>query len=423
LNTAAPRLHIFTSAAVNYLPKVRVLCRSIRQHHPEAVIHFALADERPSWLTPEGEPFDSIIELAQLDIPNWRAWTFIHTIVELSTAIKPFVLRHLLARADCDRVLYFDPDMVLFSPVEDILESLSSANIVLTPHQTTPESTKAAVIDNEITSLRVGVFNLGFIGVRNTAEGRSFADWWAQRCYDFCRAEVHHGLFTDQKWINFAPIFFEGVSILKSPRLNVATWNLTTRRMEGSVATGFKVDGLPLAFYHFTGFDSGAHRIMAIKNASGQPAVQELIEWYERETEPERGDPVARTPWAFGQFQDGTKIEPSHRWLYRERRDLQLAFPDPYLVDSPKLTFLEWCDTEGRIRYPEYFAKGKQAYAEFPTTTSHVSLRMALHLVALMFQPKAGKALRTRLVQMWRREGMAGFMRRLRRAPEGEGSA
>ena len=182
MNTAAPRLHIFTSAAVNYLPKVRVLCRSIRQHHPEAVIHFALADERPSWLTPEGEPFDSIIELAQLDIPNWRAWTFIHTIVELSTAIKPFVLRHLLARADCDRVLYFDPDMVLFSPVEDILESLSSANIVLTPHQTTPESTKAAVIDNEITSLRVGVFNLGFIGVRNTAEGRSFADWWAQRC-------------------------------------------------------------------------------------------------------------------------------------------------------------------------------------------------------------------------------------------------
>ncbi|HEX3058341.1 MAG TPA: glycosyl transferase, partial [Usitatibacter sp.] len=402
MNATAPRLHVFTSAAVNYLPKVRALCRSIRQHHPEAVIHFALADERPSWLTTQGEPFDSIVELPQLGIPEWRAWTFYHSIVELSTAIKPFVLKHLLAREDCSQVLYFDPDMVLFSRVDDILESLAPANVVLTPHQTTPESTKASVIDNEITSLRVGVFNLGFIGVRNTPEGRKFAEWWAQRCYDFCRAEVHYGLFTDQKWINFAPIFFDGVTILKSPRLNVATWNLTTRRMQGSVAEGFKVDGLPLAFYHFTGFDSGAHRIMAIKNASGQPAVQELIAWYERETQPERDDPVVRTPWAFGQFQDGTKIEPQHRWLYRERRDLQLAFPDPYRVDSPRLTFLEWCDTEGRIRYPEYFTKGKHAHASFPATHSGVSPAMAMHLLGLMFQPKAGKALRARLVQMIR---------------------
>jgi hypothetical protein len=43
-------LHVFTSAAVNYLPKVRILCRSIRKHHPEAVIHLVLADERPQWL-------------------------------------------------------------------------------------------------------------------------------------------------------------------------------------------------------------------------------------------------------------------------------------------------------------------------------------------------------------------------------------
>jgi hypothetical protein len=424
LNATAPRLHVFTSAAVNYLPKVRTLCRSIRQHHPEAMIHFALADERPAWLTTEGEPFDSIVELGELDIPACRGWTFGHSIVELSTAIKPFVLKHLLARGDCGRVLYFDPDMALFSRVDDVLETLSSANIVLTPHQTTPETTKAAVIDNEITSLRVGVFNLGFIGVRNTDEGKRFAQWWSDRCYDFCRAEIHYGLFTDQKWINFAPIFFEGVSILKSPRLNVATWNLTTRRMTGDRASGLRVDGLPLAFYHFTGFDSGAHRIMAIKNASGQPAVQDLIAWYERETQPARGDPVTSTPWAFGTFADGTKIEPAHRFIYRDRRDLQIAFPDPYEVSSDKLTFLEWCRTEGRIRYPEYLAQGKgPVHAAFPTMQAGVSPKVALHLLALMFQPKAGKLLRARLAQMLRREGFAGIVRRLRRTPEGEGRA
>src|SRR5690348_13576049 len=148
------KLHVFTSAAVNYLPKVRMLCRSIRRHHPEAMIHLALADERPAWLSTENEPFDSILELSQLAIPHWRSWTFMHTIVELSTAIKPFALKRLLERDDCGAVLYFDPDMVLFSRVDDVLATLASSNVALTPHQTTPEKTFEAVLDNEVTSLR-----------------------------------------------------------------------------------------------------------------------------------------------------------------------------------------------------------------------------------------------------------------------------
>jgi hypothetical protein len=83
-------LHVFTSAAVNYLPKVRILCRSIKQFHPEAVVHLALADERPQWLRTEDEPFDSILEIGQLDIPDFRRWSFTHSIVELSTAFSTY---------------------------------------------------------------------------------------------------------------------------------------------------------------------------------------------------------------------------------------------------------------------------------------------------------------------------------------------
>ena len=413
------QLHVFTSAAVNYLPKVRMLCRSIRKHHPEAVIHLALADERPAWLSTEGEPFDSILEMEAIGIPKWRPWSFMHSIVELSTAIKPFALKHLLDREDCATVLYFDPDMVLFSRVDDILSTLGESNIAITPHQNKPETTLEAVLDNEVTSLRMGIFNLGFIGVRKTAEGRRFAEWWAERTYRLCRAEVHNGLFTDQKWINFAPVFFDGVAILKSSRHNVATWNLTTRRFTGSLAGGFEVDGEPLAFYHFTGFDSGAHRVMAVKNAAGNEAVQELIAWYERETAPERGDPVVRWPWAFGRFSDGTPILPHHRWLYRENLDLQAAFPDPYDAgDGERLTFLEWCRTEGRVRFPEFFAKdgGPARYAPPP---GHPPIRpsMAFKLAALMLAPKAGRSLRMRFVRLLRREGLGGIARRLWRPP------
>jgi hypothetical protein len=412
------QLHIFTSAAVNYLPKVRTLCRSIREHHPEAVIHLALADERPSWLGTQGEPFDHVVELQDMGIPNWRAWTFIHSIVELSTAIKPFVMKRLLERPDCDKVVYFDPDMVLFSRVDDILERLARANVVLTPHQNKPERNLDAVLDNEVTSLRMGVFNLGFIGVRNTPEAHRFADWWAERTYHFCRAEIHYGLFTDQKWINFAPIFFDGVDIIKSSRHNVATWNLTTRRMEGSREKGITVDGEPLAFYHFTGFDSGAHRIMAIKNAAGNATLQELLAWYERETTPVRDDPVNGWPWAFARFGDGTMIEPHHRWLYREYKDLQAAFPDPYRTGGESMSFLEWCNTEGRVRFPQFFAKGGAAFAP-PPAHSGIPPAMAMRLAVLMFAPRSGKPLRLRFVKMIRREGVGGIARRLWSHPRG----
>jgi hypothetical protein len=409
------RLHIFTSAAVNYLPKVRALCRSIRRHHPEATIHFALADERPAWLTPEGEPFDAILELGGLGIPKVRGWSFMHDIVELSTAIKPFALKRLLERPDCAQVLYFDPDMVLFSRVDDILARLARGSVVLTPHQNKPETSIQAVWDNEVTSLQMGIFNLGFIGVANDPEGHRFAEWWSERTYHFCRSDVQNGFFTDQKWINFAPVFFDGVEIEKSSRHNVATWNLTTRVLEGSLDTGFTVDGEPLGFYHFTGFDSGAHHVMAVKNASGNDAVQELIGWYQREASSATDPRTAATPWAFGRFSDGTRIESPHRWMYRERLDLQEAFPDPYLV-AGELSFFEWCDTEGRLRYPGYFGTGKARARGSVPGGSTLSVGAALRLGLLLFAPRAGKLLRSRLAGVLRREGVGGIRRRLRPA-------
>lgn len=417
-------LHVFTCAAVNYLPKVRILCRSVREHHPEAVIHFVLADERPAWLTPEGEPFDEILDPSELDIPNWRAWSFTHDIVEFSTAIKPFALKRLLGLPGCGIVLYFDPDMVLFSRVDDILGMLANANVALTPHQTRPEATPEAVLDNEVASLKHGIFNLGFIGVRSTAEGRRFADWWAERTYHFCRADIPGGLFTDQKWVNFAPVFFDGVAIVKSSRHNVATWNLTTRRMTGTRETGFAVDGEPLGFYHFTGFDSGAHRIMALKNAWASPAVQQLIKWYAAEIEVADGDPVSRSPWAYATYSDGTPIERAHRRLYRDHRQLQERFPDPYASDPDRRGFREWCETEGRLHFPSYFpSQGEPAPAPALPVPGRMSLGRAARMLATMLSPARGRWLRTRLVEVLRDEGPAGIVRRLRGRPPPEAPA
>ncbi len=331
----------FTCAAINYLPKVRKLFASIREHHPEFELVLALADELPSHLRLQESTIDRVLTPHDLNISNLQQWIFFHDIVELSTAIKPFVLQKLLTEPGVDRVIYFDPDMILFSRVDDILETLDSQNIALTPHQVTPEATLDAIRDNEIASLKHGVFNLGFIAVRNSEESKRFAAWWAERLYHFCVADIPNGLFTDQKWMNFAPIFFNGVHILKSPRFNVATWNLTTRRVTGDRSVGFTVNGEPLGFYHFTGFDSGAHQIMAVKNGVDSPAVFDLIRWYEQQTKDDASDPLSKLPWGYANFDDGSKIPKAARVLYRARLDLRRAFPDPFSTKADK-NFRQW---------------------------------------------------------------------------------
>src|SRR5690606_4617524 len=140
--------------------------------------------------------------------------------------------------------------MVVFSRLDDVIDALDNCNLLLTPHQTTPESTVRGVMSNEISSLKHGIYNLGFIGVAANETGRCFAGWWSERLYRFCRDDIPNGLFTDQRWVDLVPAFFDGVAIMRSSRHNVATWNLSTRVLSLSSGGRFLVDGEHLGFYH-----------------------------------------------------------------------------------------------------------------------------------------------------------------------------
>ncbi|HDU5191811.1 TPA: hypothetical protein RFU82_003389 [Klebsiella aerogenes] len=358
-------IHVFTSAAFNYIPKVRMLFQSIRKYHPEWTIHLALADEKRPEIDLSNEPFDEIVSVSELDIPDWKGWAYCHTIVELATAIKPFMLARLLQLPGCKKVIYLDPDTVVFSRLDDILAALDTANVVLTPHQTKPETSLSAVMDNEICSLKYGVYNLGFCAVAATDVGLSFAKWWGERIYHFCRADIPNGLFTDQRWIDLVPAFFSDVAIMRSSRHNVATWNLTTREFTVDEQGNYFVDGEPLGFYHFTGFDSGAHRIMATKNAGENSDVHKLINWYDDQTKNLAQDPLAKVSWAYGLHSDGSPISKAQRLVYRERLDLQKAFPTPFDAD----TYNKWWLQQGPKEYPDLFSNNNKddALRQFST--------------------------------------------------------
>ena len=57
-------------------------------------------------------------------IPDFRCFSFRYDIMELNTAVKPYMFRYLLDELDYDVVLYFDPDIEIFRPLEGVLEKL-----------------------------------------------------------------------------------------------------------------------------------------------------------------------------------------------------------------------------------------------------------------------------------------------------------
>ncbi|MBU6500172.1 MAG: hypothetical protein KGQ40_16730 [Rhodospirillales bacterium] len=317
----------FTSFTLSYLARARVLARSVKRAHPDWAMWALLVDVPPGDLAADAlEPFDAVVRADGLGIAGFSGWMFRHDLVEACTAVKAPMLERLLA-AGAEKVIYLDPDIAVFHPLSAIEQRLDGASIVLTPHQLAPNESEMALRDNELTSLQYGVFNLGFLGVRNDQAGRDFARWWSAMTARACYDDVEAGLFTDQKYCDLVPGLFGGVHIERDPGCNVASWNLSRRRLEYDAAGRLRVNGAALLFYHFTKID-GVGAAMTERYAQDDLAVYDLLNWYRRAV---RDETVAGLgAWYYGFFESGAAIPRAARLVWRARADLWARFEDPF---------------------------------------------------------------------------------------------
>lgn len=334
----------YSSFTFGYLNRARVLFQSVKRYHPDWHCVGLITDEMPpgfEWRSQE--PIDEIVYASDLPIPDFRKWLFKHDIVEACTAVKgPYAL-HAVSLG-YDAVVYLDPDTCLFSPLTAVLLALESADIALTPHQLVPDSTRQAIIDNELTSLKTGIYNLGFLAIRTTGEGRRMAQWWNDRLLSFCYDDVSKGLFVDQRWCDHVPSFFDRVTILRDAGLNVASWNLSNRTITFDEFGNVLVNGAPLGFWHFTKLGRIGDT-MTRRYAKRNYQVYELWAWYRKQVEEATSDAVPGGYWAYAKFEAGVRIPKAARELYRHRIDLQMVFEDPYKSGPDSLE--DWLRGEG----------------------------------------------------------------------------
>ena len=229
------------------------------------------------------------------------------------------------ARPRFDHATYFDPDIRIERPIDEL--ACARTRALHRPHPA-PDRTDAArrqLHPSEQVILLSGSYNLGFIAVGATDEGRRMLDWWGERLVTDSFIDHARGFFTDQKLVDLVPGIFDH-HIVKDPSWNLAYWNAATRPVTRDDDGTWLIGGKPATFIHFSGYSPALPHLLS-KHQGSEPRVllsenPELRELSDGYGTPAGGGrlpgPPARLPAPRSRERDGIELDAAVRRLVRQ---------------------------------------------------------------------------------------------------------
>lgn len=315
-------MNICTIIAKNYLAHARVLAESFKEHHPDEECYVLIVDNYEGYVEPGSEPFE-IVSPSALGIEDYEHMAAMYDVTELSTAVKPWFLEHLLNGRGLERVAYFDPDIRVYDRLDQVDHLTREHELVLIPHVTSPIP-RDGEKPSEADILIAGTYNLGFIALERGPRASALLEWWSERLKTDCIIAPDLGYFVDQRWIDMIHGVMPGFGVLSDPGYNVAYWNLHGRNL--TLEDGrHRVNGKPLRFFHFSGYDP-RRRDRLSKHQSRIPleegsALASVCNGYADALLARGYDEVRGWPYDYGALPNGVGFDPLMRRLYREGAD------------------------------------------------------------------------------------------------------
>ncbi len=239
---------VYTICNVVYLPRALALSESVFDKAGFKVQIIIIDQKRELNLNYEHYV---ISWLEDYQVPMYKQLAFKYDILEFATALRAWFANYFLLSND--KVIYLDPDMLIYENLNSILNDLDQYPILLTPHYTRPQNYNE--VNSDLSMMRFGSFNFGFFALKNTEESFDFLSWLSNRCYHLCFAESQFGLSTDQKWVSIAPCFFPNIHISFNLGYNVAYWNMHERKLSKKNNKYYINEKFPLIFFHFSSYD------------------------------------------------------------------------------------------------------------------------------------------------------------------------
>jgi hypothetical protein len=317
---------IFTVCSICYLSKALVLADSINKYEEKKIIIYLI--DKKSSINIDFD-FADIRWIEDENIPDFNKLAFIYDVTEFSTCVKPLLTLRLLN--SFSYVIYLDPDTCLYNSLKPIYDDLEKFPILLTPHYTTPISSKE---DNyDLGMMRWGSFNLGFYAINSQNEAIDFLLWWSERCINLGFAESQFGLSVDQKWVSIAPCFFPNLHVMFNLGLNMAFWNLHERVLSRD-SEGYLVNNqYRLVFFHYSSFNLKNPEVISSRphrwNLTGRDDLNEICTDY--------ADKLAKFDYGFSMVKygfdymsNGTYVSPTLRRAYASVADKLTDVVNPF---------------------------------------------------------------------------------------------
>ncbi len=339
-DTLRKKTALCTIIARNYRAFASVLMQSAAKHHPEWDLCVLVVDGEGVEQATDASAEQGISWLTMADIglesDDRAIMPMIYDVTELATAVKPWLLETLLRRG-AEVAIYLDPDIRLYASCEEIVKLAHEHGIVLTPHSVEPLP-RDGNHPSETDIMLAGAYNLGFVAV--SSEALTFLRWWQVRLRRECLNAPSQHRFVDQRWVDFVPGYFR-CFIFRDKCYNAAYWNLQERQLEKE-KNGYQIEGRPLRFYHFSGFDPLSPWILTKHMGpalrfpfSKHPVLAELCEAYKEDLLRAGFGAAVKEGYRFNQTSSGIRIDTALRRLFleevieAERQGLTLP-PSPF---------------------------------------------------------------------------------------------
>lgn len=274
---------VYTVCSANHLAHCKTMADSFVQYNPEYELFIILIDRvNERFNLSSFNPYN-ILEISKLDIPDFDIMAAQYSVIELNCAMKPFVAKWLFEQYQPAILLYIDSDTWVFSSFESVEKSLLENDLVITPHFTKayPDD---QLLPRERDILRSGLYNAGFMGMRNAPNTHDFLNWWAGHMKGECYYNFAEGMGVDQIWLNLVPLLFKQVYIHPDPGLNMAYWNLHERTLQVKDGLYWVNNHHPLVFLHISGYQFSQPSIISRHqnrySFADHPILEDLLAIY-----------------------------------------------------------------------------------------------------------------------------------------------
>lgn len=332
----------FTICTRSYIGLAKALKKSFLEFNDGYDFFIIIADYAANEKDKNDENTVDSREVIALESATYNQMAFQYNVTEFCTSIKPFAFKWAFNKG-YDLAIYLDPDILVFSEFKEVGINHS---LYLAPHILDIKPEDFGHWQEQVFT-KHGVYNCGFVAIRNDKIGNSIVDWWSNKLINCAFSDIEEGMYTDQKWMDFVFSFvdIENVKIIKHLGYDVAPWNYHEREPLMGENYQVRLRGKPsnnydLVFLHYSGYNYSkliSDNIIEGKYGSDMTKSQDydfLVEYYRYRLVNENASEYLSIKYGYDFFVNGVLITNFNRRMFRKYIEEGNSCDNPFEIGS-----------------------------------------------------------------------------------------